>query len=136
MNDCIFCKIINGDIPSQKVYEDDDVYAFLDITPSTKGHTLVIPKKHHEDIYSMPADVSSALFAKIPMLANALKDTFQPIGLNIINNNQKPYQSVFHYHIHLIPRYADDLFSIQFQHLNYTQEELVKIKESIQSNIK
>ena len=87
-------------------------------------------------IFSYIKSARYALFAKIPMLANALKDAFQPIGLNIINNNQKPYQSVFHYHIHLVPRYIDDTFNIQFPHLNYTQEELVKIKESIQSNIK
>lgn len=131
MNECIFCKIINGEIPSHKIYEDENVYAFLDITPSTIGHTLVIPKEHHQDIYELPPYVAADLFGAIPKIANAIKGAFNPIGLNVVNNNQMPYQSVFHYHVHLIPRYEDDAFQIHFPHLSFEQEEFLKIKDAI-----
>ena len=106
--DCIFCKIKDGEIPSYKVYEDEHVLAFLDITQGTKGHTLVIPKKHFANVYELDEETIYHVFKVVPKLANAIKDAFDPIGLNIINNNDKPLQSVFHFHIHLIPRYEDD----------------------------
>ncbi len=106
--DCIFCKIIAGEIPSYKVYEDDNVLAFLDITQGTKGHTLIIPKKHIKNIYELDEETIFNVFKVVPMISKALKKAFNPIGLNIINNNDQPHQSVFHFHIHLIPRYEDD----------------------------
>jgi len=106
--DCIFCKIAQGDIPSHKIYEDEHVLAFLDITQGTKGHTLVIPKKHVRNIYELDEETIINVFKVVPKIANALKKSFSPIGLNIINNNDKPLQSVFHFHIHLIPRYEND----------------------------
>ncbi|UOQ87441.1 HIT family protein [Gracilibacillus salinarum] len=107
-DDCIFCKIIAGDIPSAKVYEDEDVYAFLDIGQVTKGHTLVIAKEHTKNIYETDEAVASALFARVPKIANAIKETFEPAGINILNNNgEAAGQSVFHLHLHLIPRYDE-----------------------------
>jgi len=106
--DCIFCKILENEIPSYKIYEDDTVLAFLDITQGTKGHTLVVPKKHIRNIYELDENMAGKIFSVIPKIANALKLAFNPIGLNIINNNDQPLQSVFHFHIHLIPRYEDD----------------------------
>ncbi|MCA0969665.1 HIT family protein [Halobacillus litoralis] len=107
--DCIFCKIVNGDIPSAKVYEDEDVYAFLDISQVTKGHTLVIPKEHCKDIYHTESEVAEKLFSRVPKIAKAIKSAYQPIGLNTLNNNEEPAgQSVFHLHIHLIPRYDEN----------------------------
>lgn len=106
--DCIFCKIVNNEIPSYKIYEDENVLAFLDITQGTKGHTLVIPKKHVKDIYELDEDTATQIFRVVPKIAKALKKAFNPIGLNIVNNNEKPLQAVFHYHLHLIPRYEDD----------------------------
>lgn len=135
MENCIFCKIIDGAIPSHKVYEDEHVYAFLDISPSTKGHTLVIPKKHAIDIYDLDEETAANTFKAIPKIANALKTAFNPIGLNIVNNNQKPHQVVFHYHIHLIPRYENDSFQIRYSHEQITPEELVSIKEAIVNNL-
>ncbi len=105
---CIFCKIIAGEIPAHKVYEDENVLAFLDITQATKGHTLVIPKKHVRNIFELDEKTASDIFSVIPKISNALKGAFNPIGLNIVNNNEKPLQEVFHYHIHLIPRYEND----------------------------
>ncbi len=106
--DCIFCKIIAGEIPSYKIYEDDSVMAFLDITQGTKGHTLVIPKNHIKNVYELDEETATNVFKVVPVIARALKKAFNPIGLNIINNNDKPLQSVFHFHVHLIPRYEDD----------------------------
>lgn len=117
MTDCIFCKIINGDIPSYTVYEDDVVKAFLDISQGTPGHTLVVPKKHVPDIFAYDEELASAVFARIPKIARAIKASNPDIvGMNILNNNGSvAYQSVFHSHIHLIPRYsANDTFSINF----------------------
>ncbi|MBP2258833.1 HIT family protein [Virgibacillus alimentarius] len=119
--DCIFCKIINGEMPSAKVYEDEHVYAFLDISQVTKGHTLVIPKKHTKDLYDTPPEVAGELFARIPRIANAIKETYQPVGINLLNNNEKGAgQVIFHLHIHIIPRYEDDGFS--FKGENHTDE--------------
>ena len=106
--DCIFCKILDNEIPSYKIYEDKNVLAFLDITQGTKGHTLIIPKKHIKNIYELDEETASKIFKIVPKIANALKVAFNPIGLNIVNNNDQPLQSVFHFHIHLIPRYKDD----------------------------
>lgn len=137
--DCIFCKIIDGEIPSAKVYEDEDVYAFLDISQVTKGHTLVIPKQHTQDIYHTDSDVAEKLFARVPKIANALKKTYEPIGLNVLNNNEEPAgQSVFHLHIHLIPRYGkQDGFRANWEvHSDeYTTEDLQSIAAEINSHI-
>lgn len=114
MDSCIFCKIVRGEIPSYKVYEDEDVLAFLDITQVTRGHTLVIPKKHVTDVFDLPADLAGKIFSVVPLISNQLNDTLHPIGLNVVNNNKEPLQSVFHYHIHLIPRYPNDAFELSF----------------------
>ncbi|WP_430787809.1 HIT family protein [Virgibacillus flavescens] len=137
--DCIFCKIIDGDIPSAKVYEDDYVYAFLDISQVTKGHTLIIPKTHTKNIYETPEDVASEFFARVPKVANAIKKTYNPIGMNLLNNNEKPAdQSVFHLHIHLIPRYGEnDGYAAKWQpHSDdYTNEDLQEIAKQIHASI-
>jgi len=106
--DCIFCKIVSNEIPSHKIYEDENVLAFLDITQGTKGHTLIIPKKHIKNIYELDEETITNVFKVVPLISNALKKAFNPIGLNLINNNDKPLQSVFHFHLHLIPRYEND----------------------------
>src|SRR5690625_3537280 len=103
-DDCLFCKIIDGDIPSAKVYEDEHVYAFLDISQVTKGHTLVIPKKHVKDIYELDEEIASTLFSRVPKIAKAIKQAYQPVGINLLNNNEiAAGQSVFHLHIHVLP---------------------------------
>ena len=117
MTDCIFCKIIAGEIPSYTVYEDDVVKAFLDISQGTPGHTLVVPKKHVPDLFAYDEDLAAAVFARLPKIARAIRDSNPDIkGMNILNNNGAvAYQSVFHSHIHLIPRYSDqDDFGITF----------------------
>ncbi|MDN3955730.1 HIT family protein [Sporolactobacillus laevolacticus] len=116
-SDCIFCKIINGDIPSAKVYEDEDVYAFLDLSQVTKGHTLIIPKVHRKDIFELEPELAEKLFRKVPVIAKAIKKAFHPVGMNLLNSNSElAGQTIFHYHLHLIPRYGtEDTFSFSFQ---------------------
>ena len=136
MKDCIFCKIVAGEIPSYKVYEDEAVYAFLDLSQVSKGHTLVVPKKHVTDIFEYDEELAAAVFARIPKIAKALEKAFPDAeGLNIINNNKElAYQSVFHSHIHLIPRYSkEDDFSMHFgNHMEqYSPAEMTTIAETI-----
>ena len=106
MSDCVFCKIIDGSIPSAKIYEDEHVYAFMDIMPVTKGHTLIIPKNHKENVYELSEEEASNLFKVVPKIANALQESFGSVGMNLLNNNGAPAgQTVFHFHLHFIPRY-------------------------------
>lgn len=108
MTDCIFCQIIEGKIPASKVYEDNQVLAFLDITQVTKGHTLVVPKEHARNVLDMNEETAGALFAKVPAIARRLKDRLGAAGVNIINNNEEAAgQTVFHTHVHLLPRFDE-----------------------------
>ncbi|HDE7992772.1 TPA: HIT family protein [Staphylococcus aureus] len=110
MSETIFGKILTGEIPSFKVYEDDYVYAFLDISQVTKGHTLLIPKKASANIFETDEETMKHIGAALPKVANAIKRAFSPDGLNIIQNNGEfADQSVFHIHFHLIPRYENDI---------------------------
>lgn len=137
--DCIFCKIINGEIPSAKVYEDEDVYAFLDLGQVTKGHTLIVPKKHKKDIFDLDPETAARLFRRVPVIASAIQKAFHPVGMNILNNNSVlAGQSVFHYHIHLIPRYGkEDTFTFNFQsHMDdYSNETRTALAAEISKNI-
>ncbi|MDQ0232305.1 HIT family protein [Metabacillus malikii] len=139
MSDCIFCKIINGEIPSAKVYEDEHVVAFLDISQVTKGHTLVIPKVHKENVYDLTPEIAGKVFEVVPKIANSIKKQFQPEGLNLLNNNGKiAGQTVFHYHLHLIPRYGkgDGFGAVWKSHADqYTTEQLQEIAKTIEDGI-
>lgn len=138
-DDCIFCKIAAGDIPSAKVYEDDDVLAFLDLSQVTKGHTLVIPKNHEENIYELSEETAQKLFKVIPKISNAIKTAYNPIGLNMLNNNgEAAGQSVFHYHLHLLPRYGkgDGFGAVWHDHSSaYSNDDLQTISQMIKSNL-
>jgi len=112
--DCVFCRILNGEIPSYKVFENDDVLAILDISQATKGHTLIIAKKHYKNLYDVDAALAGNVFSVVPKIANAIKKAYNPIGMNVVVNTEKPLQTVFHFHIHLIPRYPNDGVDIDF----------------------
>ncbi|MCJ8005908.1 HIT family protein [Lederbergia wuyishanensis] len=139
MSNCIFCKIVNGEIPSAKVFENEDVLAFLDISQITKGHTLVIPKVHNENVYDLPEETASKLFEVVPEISRAIKKEFKPVGLNLLNNNGAfAGQAVFHYHLHLIPRYDEnDGFGTKYisHQADYTGDDLQSIAKSIQKHI-
>lgn len=139
MSDCLFCKIVDGSIPSTKVYEDEHVLAFMDIMPLTKGHTLLIPKKHHENVYDMSTEEAGQLFSVAPKIAGAIKAAFQPAGLNLLNNNGAPAgQSVFHFHLHFIPRYDQtDGFKVSWltKEKQYTNEMFSEYADKISANL-
>lgn len=133
--DCVFCRIIAGEIPCYKIYEDEHIVAILDISQATKGHTLLIAKEHYKNLYDINEDVAADIFRQVPKIANAIKNAFHPIGLNVLINTEKPLQTVFHFHLHLVPRYHNDGVDIDFINNagNTTKETyletLAKIKE-------
>jgi histidine triad (HIT) family protein len=108
MEDCIFCKLARGEIPSKKIYEDDDLIAFLDVHPLGKGHTLIVPKKHYENLLEMPDELYSKVYLTVKKLAKAISKAFDVKEFNILQNNgELAGQTVPHYHVHIIPRYEE-----------------------------
>ncbi len=108
MQDCIFCKIIKGEIPCEKIYEDEIAFAFLDVHPVNIGHTLIVPKKHFENIYDLDENIIAHLIKIAKKISIALK-RFGADGINIgMNNGKASGQVVFHSHIHIIPRFMGD----------------------------
>lgn len=106
---CIFCKIVHGELPSQKIYEDDKTYAFLDINPVNPGHTLVIPKKHTLDVFEIDEHEWYAVMRTVRKIAHALEKSLNPSGINLaMNNRSGAGQVVFHAHVHVMPRYPND----------------------------
>lgn len=116
MSDCIFCKIANHEIPGKVIYEDDICLAFLDLSQTTNGHTLVIPKVHFENILEVDDDTLGHIFKITKMLANKIVNTMQATGVNILTNaKESAGQTVMHFHVHIIPRYDEkDGISITF----------------------
>lgn len=116
MTMCIFCKIVKGEIPNYTVYEDEQVLAFLDISQVTKGHTLVIPKKHYDDFLDCDDETLTHLMKVTKKLANHIVDSTQANGVNILSNAKEAAgQTVLHFHTHIIPRYdASDACVIKF----------------------
>ena len=109
VSDCIFCKIVAGEIPASKVYEDDHFLAFLDISQVTPGHTLVIPKKHARNLLEMTPDETADLFNVVSTVTKKVESATQPQGMNIISNMEEiAGHSVFHTHVHILPRYSQD----------------------------
>jgi len=105
---------LSGEIPSYKIYEDENVLAILDISQATKGHTIVISKQHYKNLYDIDEVLAGNIFKVVPKIANAIKKAFNPIGLNVLVNTEKPLQTVFHFHLHIIPRYYQDGVDIDF----------------------
>ena len=130
MKDCIFCKIVNGEIPSMKVYEDDLCMAYLDINPDTDGHTLIIPKEHYEDIYELPKDVLEHIFDVAKNLMNDLKDKLNCSGYTLMINYGSS-QEVKHFHLHVKPQYKDQKFVEFIKH-----KELLKDTNEVHKIIK
>ena len=113
MNDCIFCKIINREVPANIVYEDDNVLSFLDIKGLNPGHTLIIPKKHLTNIYELDTPTAEHVFGVVPKIARAIKQAVSAEGVNIgMNNEAAAGQVEFHAHVHVIPRYANDGYKL------------------------
>lgn len=125
MEDCIFCKIINNEIPSYKIYEDDLVLAFLDIHPAAEGHTLVIPKKHTKDIFDIEGKYLERIISVAQKIGNKMKESFNIEGVNLYHaSGIAAEQSVFHFHLHIIPRKAGD--NIRFNNVVTEKESVAK----------
>ena len=113
-HDCLFCKIVAGEIPCFKVYEDDDVLAFADISPLAHGHTLVIPKTHHENLFEMAPEALAAVHQASQKVAQGLKEGLGCPGLTVLQlNGRAANQVIMHYHVHLIPRMQGDPLALE-----------------------
>lgn len=135
MDDCIFCKIINGDIPSYKVYEDDDVLAFLDITPVNCGHTLVVSKKHYNNLINLPEDDTIKLIKVIKKIIPSIMSGTKAEGFNLnLNNGPVAGQVVNHIHFHIVPRHHNDGYKL-WHGREYKTGEAEEILKKIKDNL-
>lgn len=135
MDDCLFCKIIKGEVPASMVYENDKIFAFLDIKPVNKGHTLVVPKEHHADLTETPEEVLGEMLARSKKIADAVVKAVNADGFNIgINTKPAAGQVVFHTHLHIIPRFKDDGLR-PWQNKDTTPKDLKKVQDSIKQNL-
>lgn len=129
---CIFCKIANGEIPSNTIYEDEDFRAILDLSPAAKGHALMLPKNHYKDLFEIPEEMSAKAFISAKKVAAQIESKLKCDGLNLVQNNgETAGQTVFHFHIHIIPRYKDDNQKIGWEIMEPTAEELEEIRKQI-----
>jgi len=127
-DDCIFCKLANGDIPTNVVYEDEDFTVIMDAAPATKGHSLILPKEHYANIYELDEEIAGKVFKLAKKLASEMTEKLGCDGFNIVQNNgETAGQTVFHFHMHLIPRYENDGQSILWNPTNPSKEEQAEI---------
>lgn len=135
MPDCLFCKIVRGEIPTNKVYEDENTFALLDINPVNPGHTLVIPKKHVTDIFDIDESEWLAVMQTTRKIAHAIEKSISPDGVNLaMNNRAGAGQVVFHAHVHIMPRVKDDGHKL-WKGTPYAEGEAQEIAENIRRNI-
>ncbi|MFH1770076.1 MAG: HIT family protein [archaeon] len=132
MNDCIFCKIVNtGEIPSSKIYEDNEFYAFLDINPINKGHVLVVPKTHCRNLLDFPRNQEADAMEVLKKVAKAVVKATNADGFNMgMNNEPAAGQVIFHAHFHIIPRFKDDGLH-SWPDKNYDEGEMEKYRQEI-----
>lgn len=130
--DCIFCKIANGEIPSKTLYEDEQFRVILDLGPATKGHALILPKEHAANLYELPDEQASKILVLAKKMASLMTKKLNCDGLNLIQNNgEAAGQTVMHFHLHLIPRYKNDGQRILWNPGESTPEELEAIRKQI-----
>ncbi len=123
MENCIFCKIANGEIPSTTLYEDDDFRVILDLGPAAKGHSLILPKAHYANVYEIPEDLAGKAFLVAKRMATRMVPALKADGINIVQNNgEVAGQTVFHFHMHLIPRYQGDASGFGWKPGELTEE--------------
>ena len=136
-DDCIFCKLANGIIPTNSLYEDDVVKVIFDAGPASSGHVLILPKEHFDNVYSLDDDTAAHVFQVAVKVAKALKEGLNLEGLNIVQNNGEiAGQTVFHFHMHIIPRYKGDTVNVGWKPGEVTDEEVEKIKSLVCPRIK
>lgn len=129
---CIFCKIANGEIPSQTLYEDEDFRVILDLGPATKGHALILPKEHHANLYELPEEAAGKVMKLAKKMAGIMTERLGCEGFNLVQNNgDLAGQTVFHFHMHLIPRYRADGQKIGWKPQEVSQTELEEVRRQI-----
>ena len=135
--DCIFCKIVNGDIPCSKIYEEQRILAFMDINPLSPGHCLVIPKEHHATLIDCPSDLLAELASRLPAIAQAVIAVTNADGYNLLNNNHRSAgQLVDHVHFHIIPRKQGDGIIAHAKPSPYAPGQLEKLTNAILAKLK
>lgn len=128
MSNCIFCKIANGEIPSATLYEDEDFRVILDLGPASKGHALILPKAHAANIYEISDDMAAKAMILAKKMATKMTEALKCDGFNIVQNNGEPAgQTVFHFHMHLIPRYKNDNVGMGWNVGTLTEEDKLEI---------
>jgi histidine triad (HIT) family protein len=131
-DDCIFCKIVAGELPSEVVQEDDDTIAFMDINPWTRGHALVIPRRHSRNLYDVDDDDLAHVASAAKRLARRMRDALGCDGVNLLNSSEPAaWQTVFHTHIHVIPRYDDDPLRLPGQPRQPDEDELAQVAQEL-----
>lgn len=134
MDNCIFCKIANGEIPAATLYEDEDFRVILDLGPASKGHALILPKAHAANIYELSDDMAAKAMVLAKKMASAMTEALKCDGFNIVQNNGEcAGQTVFHFHMHLIPRYlnAKNNDILNWSHETFSPEEMAEIRDSL-----
>lgn len=131
-DNCIFCKIANGEIPSKTLYEDEKFRVILDLGPATKGHALILPKEHYANLYDLPEELAGEAMKLAKRMVSQMTERLGCEGFNLIQNNgDMAGQTVFHFHMHMIPRYQADGQKIGWKPLEVSQEELEEVKNEI-----
>lgn len=136
MDDCIFCKILDGEIPSRTVYEDEETFAFLDVNPLSRGHTLVIPKSHHERVGDLPGDTRSSLFSTLGRLTPVVEEAVDADGVTVgMNDGTAAGQEIPHVHGHLVPRFEGDgvgaIHSLRWERPELDDDEFETVQAAI-----
>ena len=133
-DDCIFCKLANGEIPTNTIYEDDDFRVFLDAAPATKGHCLIVPKEHFDNLEELDDAVGAKVFPLARKMMKLLKEKLHWEGFNVVQNNgELAGQTVFHFHTHLIPRYDGDGQNFNMKSMSPAEGELEGVLNEIVS---
>ncbi len=137
MEDCLFCKIIKGEIPSAKVYENENIIAFLDLHPVNIGHTLIVPKNHYDNLYDTPDEIICEMMKLTKKLSIAIKNSMHADGINIEMNNEKSAgQIIPHAHWHIVPRFGDDGFTHWHGKRPYKEGEMSEVVDKIITALK
>lgn len=127
-DNCIFCKIANGEIPSATLYEDEEFRVILDLNPAAKGHTLILPKKHAANLFELPDETAAKAFILAKKIASTLKDGLHADGVNVLQNNgEAAGQTVFHFHMHVIPRSQGDTVNMTWKPGELTDEDKAEL---------
>jgi histidine triad (HIT) family protein len=132
VDDCLFCKVVAGEIPGEAIASDERTLAVLDINPATKGHTVVIAREHHADLFDLPDEDLLATMRTARAVGEQMKSTISPDGFNILTNiGRAAWQSIFHFHLHVIPRYSDDPLQLPWVPEPADPEELAEVGKEL-----